>query len=186
MYNIIARNKLSLSLSLQHQFFAFLLAVHNLTLIYPMRSGTATERPSVPPRRRDPPVIPSPQPNGSDDLPIWLEESSASYKWRSMPLPIRKAIRIPTRFWRFVKKWSKGPREVQIQKIRPFFPSIQTVPLRLVERYLVRRSYQVLAVLLYWLSYVAIFALLLSRSAGSGHIEGYGLATPVSCGESLW
>ena len=124
--------------------------------------------------------------NGNSDLPIWLQESSSTYKWRSMPLPIRKAIRIPSRFWGFLKKWSKGPKEIRIQKIRPFFPDFQALPLKFVERCLVRRSHKILAVILYWLSYAVIFAVLLARSAGSGHVEGYGLATPVSCGDSLW
>lgn len=142
--------------------------------------------PSLPQRKSDPPTAPPPEPHASNDLPLWMQESSDSYKWRSMPLLIRKTIRIPGRFFRHLKKYSKGPREVQIQKIKPFFPAAQTLPLRLVERYLVRRSYKVLAVVLYWLSYAAIFAVLLSWSAGSGHVEGYGLATPVSCSDSLW
>ena len=157
-----------------------------------MDEESAAHRSSLPQTKRDPPIASTSTSstttniNSNNDPPIWIQESSPTYKFRSMPLSIRKAIRIPARLWRFLKKWSKGPKEVRIQKIRPFFPDIQALPLRFVERYLVRRSHKILAGVLYWFSYAVIFTMLLARSAGSGHVRGYGLATPVSCGDSLW
>ncbi|KAL8922440.1 MAG: hypothetical protein Q9208_005162 [Pyrenodesmia sp. 3 TL-2023] len=56
-------------------------------------------------------------------LPVWLQESSKSFHWRWVPYRLRH-------FARAVAAWTKGPDPPQIQKITPFFPSVQEAPVR--------------------------------------------------------
>ncbi|KAI4180455.1 MAG: hypothetical protein L6R41_007232 [Letrouitia leprolyta] len=61
-------------------------------------------------------------------IPVWLRESSKSFHWNWVPFRLRQ-------FARAVAAWTKGPDPPQIQKITPFFPSLQQAPVRLLARY---------------------------------------------------
>lgn len=112
-------------------------------------------------------------------LPVWMRESSKSFHWKWVPLPVRNAAR-------FLAAWSKGPDPPQIQKITPIFPSIQEAPIKLVDRYLPKRKHKAALLAFVLLSWTLIFSLTLHHSATSGKIEGYGTPQNIWCGASYW
>lgn len=117
--------------------------------------------------------------NGRLPLPVWMRESSKSFHWKWVPLPIRN-------FTRFVIAWTKGPDPPQTQQITPFFPTIQEAPLRLVDRFLPKKKHKTGLLILFYFSWVLAFSLILRSSASSGKIEGYGQPQALWCGASYW
>ena len=116
--------------------------------------------------------------NGHAD-PVWRREAHKSYRWRWVPLRLRKGARI-------VAKWSRGPDPPQIQRIRLWFPKPQDAPARLVKRWLptkLRKGAALAALLALW---AVAFVLLLRRQTAAGLIEGYGVPTSIWCGASFW
>ena len=124
--------------------------------------------------------------NGYVPLPVWMRESSKSFRWRSIPLPIRKFARNVHHYASIVNRWSYGPTEAQVQRIEPLFPIVQEAPLWLVERYLPKRIHRLPALLLFYLAWLLTFCLIIRRSAFSGNIEGYGTPSSIWCGANFW
>jgi len=112
-------------------------------------------------------------------LPVWLRESSKSFHWRWVPVPVRQAARA-------VVAWSKGPDPPQIQKIRTFFPSIQEAPAKLIDRHFPKRRHKTALLALFYSCWLLTFILVLHHSAQAGNIEGYGKPQPIWCGASFW
>ena len=117
--------------------------------------------------------------HGHTSLPVWMRESSKSFHWRWVPLPVRHLAR-------HVAAWSKGPDPPQIQSITPFFPFVQEIPLRLVNSYLPKKIHKAGALFVLYAAWLLIFVLVLRHSSSSGEIEGYGLPAPIWCGANLW
>ena len=112
-------------------------------------------------------------------LPVWLRESSKSFHWRWVPLPLRKVARA-------VLAWSKGPDPPRIQKISPFFPSIQEAPIRLLDRFAPKRKHKAGLLIFFYFCWILTFSLVLHHSASAGEIGGYGQPSPIWCGASYW
>lgn len=121
----------------------------------------------------------SPGPDNELPLPVWLRESSKSFHWKWVPLSLRRAARA-------VATWSKGPDPPQIQKIRPFFPSIQEAPVKLLDRFLPKRRHKAALLVFFYFCWILTFSLVLHHSASAGVIEGYGKPQPIWCGASYW
>ncbi|KAK2763103.1 hypothetical protein FQN54_009737 [Arachnomyces sp. PD_36] len=68
-------------------------------------------------------------------VPVWLRESSSSFHWRWVPLPIRNAARATA-------KWVKGPQPPRELRIKPLFPKIQEAPVKLLDRFFPKRKYK--------------------------------------------
>lgn len=117
--------------------------------------------------------------NGRLSMPVWMRESSKSFHWRWVPVPIRH-------FARSFATWSKGPDPPQIQKIIPVFPPIQELPLRLVDRFLPTRVHKAGGLAVLYSGWLLTFVLVLSHSATSGEIEGFGQPSPIWCGANFW
>ena len=117
--------------------------------------------------------------NGRLPLPVWMRESSESFHWKWVPLPIRNFIRS-------VITWTKGPDPPQLQMITPFLPAVQEAPLRLVDRFLPKQKHKTGLVVLFCFSWVLTFSMILRSSASSGKIEGYGKPQTLWCGASYW
>ena len=124
--------------------------------------------------------------DGHLPLPVWMRESSKSFRWRWIPLPLRKSARNISYYAGVVNKWSYGPEEAQIQRIEPFFPLVQEAPLWLVERFLPKRPHKIGALLVLYLAWLMTFCLIIRESASSGNIEGYGVPNPIWCGANFW
>lgn len=116
---------------------------------------------------------------GHLSLPVWLRESSKSFHWRWVPVRVRQAARATI-------AWSKGPDPPQIQKITPFFPSIQEAPARLIHKHLPKRSHKAALLAIFYFCWLLTFTLILVHSARAGDIKGYGQPQPIWCGASFW
>ncbi|KKZ64470.1 hypothetical protein EMCG_09541 [[Emmonsia] crescens] len=112
-------------------------------------------------------------------VPIWLSESSKSFHWRWVPLPLRKTARSTV-------KWLKGPDPPRVLLLNPLFPSIQSAPIKLVDRFFPKRKYKIGLLLAVYFTWFLPWALVLRNSASGGNIEGYGKPAPISCGASYW
>ncbi|KAH8702095.1 LCCL domain protein [Talaromyces proteolyticus] len=112
-------------------------------------------------------------------LPIWLRESSATFRWRWVPLPLRKAGRATA-------TWVQGPDPPHDLLFRPFFPKLQELPVQLLERYAPTRPRKILALLFAYFFWFLTWFLILLKSHSSGNIEGYGLPQSISCAASYW
>ena len=117
--------------------------------------------------------------DGHLPLPVWLRESSKSYHWKWVPVRLRQAARA-------VAKWSKGPNPPQIQKITPFFPSLQEAPVKFIDKHLPKRRHKVGLLAFFYFCWLLTFLLVLSHSAKAGNIEGYGKPQSIWCGASFW
>ena len=112
-------------------------------------------------------------------IPVWLRESSETFHWKWVPLPLRRAARV-------VGAWTKGPDPPQIQKIRPFLPEIQEAPAKFIDRVLPRTSHKLVLLAFFHLCWILTFTLVLHRSASAGNIKGYGAPNPIWCGANFW
>lgn len=119
-------------------------------------------------------------PGGSSTpLPVWLTESSKSFKWGWVPLPLRKAGRATV-------KWLKGPDPPQDLRFTPLFPRIQEAPARLLDRFLPKRKHKITLLLAVYFSWFLTWSLVLRHSVSTGHIEGYGQPSSISCSSTYW
>ncbi|PGG98222.1 hypothetical protein AJ79_08931 [Helicocarpus griseus UAMH5409] len=112
-------------------------------------------------------------------IPVWLAESSKSFHWGWVPLPLRKAGRSTV-------KWLKGPDPPRVLLLNPIFPSIQSAPVKLIDRFFPKRKYKIGLLLALYFSWILPFSLVLRHSSSGGHIEGYGKPSPISCSASYW
>ncbi|PGH01112.1 hypothetical protein GX51_05428 [Blastomyces parvus] len=112
-------------------------------------------------------------------IPVWLAESSKSFHWKWVPLPLRKAGRSTV-------NWLKGPNPPRVLLLNPLFPSIQAMPIKLRDRFFPKRKYKIGLLLAVYFAWFLPWALVLRNSASGGHIEGYGKPAPISCGASYW
>ncbi|KKA18801.1 LCCL domain protein [Rasamsonia emersonii CBS 393.64] len=112
-------------------------------------------------------------------FPVWLQESSKSFRWRWVPLPLRKAVRATAR-------WVKGPDPPRDLLFKPLFPSIQELPVKYLNRFFPKRRHKIALLLLLYFSWFLSWFLVLLHSSSSGHIEGYGRPQPISCSASYW
>lgn len=111
--------------------------------------------------------------------PVWLTESSKSFRWRWVPLPLRKAGRATV-------KWLKGPQPPKDLLFTPLFPQIQELPIRLRDRLLPKKRYRIALLLVAYFSWFLSWSLVLRHTVSSGHIEGYGQPTPIACSATYW
>ena len=112
-------------------------------------------------------------------LPVWLRESSRSFRWRWVPVRVRQASRM-------VVAWSKGPDPPQKQKITPFFPFIQEAPAKFIDKYLPKKRHKTALLALFHFCWLLTFVLVLNHSAKAGSIKGYGKPQSVWCGATFW
>ena len=117
--------------------------------------------------------------DGHFPVPVWLRESSKNFHWKWVPLRVRKAARATS-------TWCKGPDPPQMQKITPFFPSIQEAPIRIIDRFLPRTVHKAGLLLFFYFCWLLTFCLVLNHSASAGYIRGYGKPSPVWCGANYW
>lgn len=112
-------------------------------------------------------------------VPVWLTESSKTFHWRWVPVRVRQAVRA-------VIKWSNGPDPPQIQKITPFFPSIQEFLPKVIDTYLPKKRHKAALLAFFYFCWLLTFSLVLAHSTKAGNIEGYGKPQSIWCGASFW
>lgn len=116
---------------------------------------------------------------GSGYLPVWVRESSKSFRWRWVPLPLRKAGRA-------IARWVKGPIPPSPLLLTPLFPQIQELPHRFLDRFLPKRRYKTFLLLLLYICWFIPWTVVLVHSRSGGYIEGYGQPQTLSCATTFW
>ncbi|KAJ5304180.1 uncharacterized protein N7443_003840 [Penicillium atrosanguineum] len=116
---------------------------------------------------------------GGSALPVWLQESSKSFRWSWVPLPLRKAGRATAH-------WIKGPNPPHMLLLKPLFPRIQELPVQYLDRFFPKRKHKISLLILLYASWFLPWFLVLVHSRSSGYIEGYGQLQTLSCGTNLW
>ncbi|PYH75373.1 LCCL domain protein [Aspergillus uvarum CBS 121591] len=147
-----------------------------------------TSRPYLPPSLEDEEAR-SVDPDASDlpqdeeaalrYLPVWLRESSKSFRWGWVPLPLRKVGRATA-------EWVRGPNPPRSLLLRPLFPQIQELPVRYLERFFPKRKQKIALLLLLYVAWFLPWSLVLWHSRQAGYIEGYGRPQTLSCRTSFW
>lgn len=112
-------------------------------------------------------------------MPVWLRESSPTFQWRWIPLPIRRAGRATAR-------WVKGPDPPHDLLFQPLFPKFQEIPVIFLERYAPRKSHKVILLLFVYFAWLLPWFSIILKANTSGNIEGMGRPQVVSCVTSFW
>ena len=118
-------------------------------------------------------------PESSLPIPVWLRESATSFRFKWIPLPLRKAGRA-------IATWVKGPVPPRELKIEPFFPKIQQAPIQLLDRYLPKKRHRIFLLILFYATWFLTWSLMLKHHATSGYIKGYGRPSNLWCGSNFW
>lgn len=116
---------------------------------------------------------------GNGYLPVWVRESSKSFRWGWVPLPLRKAGRA-------VARWVKGPVPPEVLLLTPLFPQIQALPVRFLERFFPKRKQKVSLLILLYITWFLPWFIVLIHSRSAGYIEGYGVPQTLSCATTYW
>ncbi|KAI9830027.1 MAG: hypothetical protein M1819_005857 [Sarea resinae] len=109
--------------------------------------------------------------------PRWLEDLDSRFTW--IPWSVRH-------WGKIIKTWVKGPQPPRIQRIEPWFPRIQTAPLKLLDIYFPKRTQRIWLLIAYYIVWAITFVSVLHRSASSTYIPGYGQPAQVDCTTSYW
>ena len=112
-------------------------------------------------------------------LPVWMRESAKSFRYKWVPLPLRKAGRVTAR-------WVKGPQPPRDLHISPWLPQIQEAPIRLLDRYVPKKRHRVLLLLALYACWLLTWSLMLWHNSNSGYIKDYGKPGNLWCGASFW
>lgn len=112
-------------------------------------------------------------------VPAWLRPSGKPAKFGWVPERIRRAGSATATF-------VKGPQPPRILKIEPYFPKIQEVPIKLLDRYVPKRKHRAVLLIVFFASWFLLWSLLLKVHAGTGEIRGYGKPSNIWCGATFW
>lgn len=123
--------------------------------------------------------LPPPDVEAGSTLPIWLRESSKSFRWGWVPLPLRKVGRATA-------NWVKGPDPPHMLLLKPLFPRVQELPVQYLDRLFPKRKFKTALLLLLYISWFLPWFLILLHSRSSGYIEGYGRPQTLSCSTNFW
>lgn len=82
--------------------------------------------------------------------------------------------------------WLRGPEPARTWKIRPLLPRVQHLPLRLVDKLLPRLWQRAIALLVFYVCWIATFGAVMHESSAVGDIDGQGSPFLISCGASFW
>jgi hypothetical protein len=112
-------------------------------------------------------------------IPIWLRESASTFRYKWVPLPIRKASRA-------VVTWVKGPVPPRILRIEPIFPKIQRAPVALLDKYTPKKKQRFILLIALYAAWFLTWSLMLKHHSTSGFIKGYGRPRNLWCGANFW
>lgn len=80
----------------------------------------------------------------------------------------------------------KRPEPARTWTIRPIFPRLQELPLRLVDKVCPRRWHRIVALGLFYICWIATFGAVLHESSAAEDVNGYGQPVRVACGSVFW
>jgi hypothetical protein len=96
-----------------------------------------------------------------------------------IPLSLQRA-------WHITATWVKGPQPPRPWKIQPFFPKVQTVPIRFLDTFFPKRKHRVVLLIFFYACWLLSFGLVLQRSAFTADVPGYGSPVRVRCTDRFW
>ncbi|KAI5365226.1 Putative LCCL domain-containing protein [Septoria linicola] len=96
-----------------------------------------------------------------------------------VPKPVKHA-------WASTVTWVKGPQPPRIYHIKPLFPSVQHVPINLLDRYASKRIQRFWLLVAAIASWLLVFSLILYKSSFAAQIPGYGTPVRLSCAARYW
>ncbi|KAI0188941.1 LCCL domain-containing protein [Xylaria flabelliformis] len=111
--------------------------------------------------------------------PRFMQDQDTQKRWRWVPYPARRVAGT-------VVRWIKGPSTPRIWKIDPFFPAIQTAPLRLLSRVLPAKRHRLWLFFAWFAAWLLTFALVFWHGQVASEIEGWGEPSDISCGVTYW
>ncbi|KAK5111434.1 hypothetical protein LTR62_004886 [Meristemomyces frigidus] len=112
--------------------------------------------------------------NTNNNTPSWLNNFSDQF-----PPSLQQA-------WQKTKTWTKGPDPPRIFTITPLFPSIQHLPITLLDRFVPSKLHRFGLLLLILASWLLSFSLVLRASSFSASVPGYGTPLRLHCGAAYW
>lgn len=115
------------------------------------------------------------------------EASGQEYYPTEGPYAIRQYI--PPRLrhtWSRIVTWVKGPQPPRPWKIHPYFPKIQTAPIRFVDTFFPKRKQKIMLLVGFYFCWILSFTLVLHRSAFAADIPGYGSPVRLRCTDRFW
>ncbi|KAF2106582.1 hypothetical protein BDV96DRAFT_507519 [Lophiotrema nucula] len=123
----------------------------------------------------------------SDAVLINGSEASDEYDSPQEPYHANKYIHPRfQRYWAATVKWVKGPQPPRPWKIRPFFPAVQTAPIKFINNYFPKRKHKVILLIFFYFCWFLSFSLVLHRSAFAADIPGYGSPVHIRCTDRFW
>ncbi|CAI6299175.1 unnamed protein product [Periconia digitata] len=115
----------------------------------------------------------------ASDEERYPQHSHSYYVKKYVPARLRRA-------WRTTALWVKGPQPPRPWTIRPLFPTIQSAPLRFVEKCFPKHKHKVALLAFFYFCWFLSFALVLHRSAFAADIPGHGAPVRLRCTDQLW
>lgn len=131
----------------------------------------------------------SAQPSSDGEQTVRSDANSSNRPNNRHPLVEKLAARVPSPVRKrssTVWTYLKGPEPPRIWKIRPFLPKVQHLPLTLVNKACRRQWQRILALLLFYICWIATFAAVLHKSSVAGSVPGYGQPLLLQCGSTFW
>ncbi|KAF7520454.1 hypothetical protein G7054_g12754 [Neopestalotiopsis clavispora] len=111
--------------------------------------------------------------------PRFMQEEGAWKRWKWVPYPVR-------RFGIAAARWSKGPREPKVYKIKPLFPTVQEAPLVLLDKYLPKQKHRAWLFIGYVAIWILTFCLVMRSGLKASEIANYGTPSDIACGTTYW
>lgn len=117
--------------------------------------------------------------SGPFPLPVWMRESSKSFKFKWVPTRVRQSIRA-------IVRWVEGPDPPRIMRIKPFYPVVQEAPVKLMDKFLPKQRHRFCLLAFAYCCWFLTWSLMLRHNSTAGYIEGFGKPRNLWCGETLW
>lgn len=117
--------------------------------------------------------------SSTSPTPRFLQDEGAWKRFKWVPYPLR-------RFSKAAVHWAQGPSSPRRYQIKPFFPEMQTAPVRLLEQWLPNRRHRIWLALGYFAVWIVTYALVMSQGQKATEIEGYGVPGNIGCGNTYW
>ncbi|KAF2673921.1 LCCL domain-containing protein [Microthyrium microscopicum] len=116
-----------------------------------------------------------------------LESTDAAF---APPWQIKSQVRrFPARVqrgWKVAMHWARGPQPARPWRITPIFEDVQTLPIKLLDRYCPNKRHKVFLLIAWYGLWLLTFSLVLKRSAFASEIPGFGPPNMISCAARFW
>lgn len=90
------------------------------------------------------------------------------------------------RAWNKTMIWCKGPQPPRPWKIHPYFPKIQTAPIRSIDTFFPTKTQKILLLIIFYAAWILSFSLVLHKSAFTADVPGFGAPVRVRCTDKFW